>query len=480
MKSISSILSAALLFGLAIPQSALAQAVAGAPATIDYQSQVLDSAGNVLAPTVPANYTMQFRIYTAQTGGTIVWAESQIVSVDKGAFSVRLGTGVRIPAAGGGNEGTTADLRQAFNGIDRFLGLTVTIPSQTPVEIVPRLAFLSSPFSLVAEHARVADSVSQTSGTSLLGTTTITNLTLSGPMKVNAANTLEFGAGVSGKEVQAGKIGYGVFTPDTLDIVGAGTTPTTRKVKIFAEGGLTVTGGITASGGISTNGTISTGGNMVAAAFSGNGSNLADIQGANIQPGTVSLNALVAAVKESLCPVGTISAFAGDTAPAGWLLCNGASVSRTTYATLFSVIGQRFGSNGVATNFNVPDFRGRFLRGRDGGAGNDPDRATRTAMTTGGAAGDNVGSLQTGQFASHTHSYKDVIFSYQDATLAGAPSNLTRVVTPKAASWENGLGTDGSADTDNYGWEWNNRVTVSAGGNETRPINISVNYIIKY
>jgi microcystin-dependent protein len=58
-----------------------------------------------------------------------------------------------------------------------------------------------------------------------------------------------------------------------------------------------------------------------------------------------------------------------SSAPAGWLICNGASLSTTTYANLFAVIGYAFGGSGA--NFNIPDYRGCFLRGFDNGRGLD-------------------------------------------------------------------------------------------------------------
>ena len=63
------------------------------------------------------------------------------------------------------------------------------------------------------------------------------------------------------------------------------------------------------------------------------------------------------------CPVGTINAYGGITAPDGWLLCQGQALSRTDYADLFAVIGTSFGSGDGSTTFNAPDFRGEFLRG---------------------------------------------------------------------------------------------------------------------
>ena len=62
-------------------------------------------------------------------------------------------------------------------------------------------------------------------------------------------------------------------------------------------------------------------------------------------------------------PVGTISAFGGSTAPDGWLLCQGQALSRTEYASLFSVIGTSFGSGDGSTTFNIPDLRGTFAEG---------------------------------------------------------------------------------------------------------------------
>jgi microcystin-dependent protein len=93
-------------------------------------------------------------------------------------------------------------------------------------------------------------------------------------------------------------------------------------------------------------------------------------------------------------PSGTILPFGGATAPAGWLLCDGSAVSRTVYANLYSAIGSVWGSGDGSSTFHLPDLRGRFIRGRDGGVARDPDRTTRTAANSGGNTGDNVGSVQ--------------------------------------------------------------------------------------
>lgn len=60
---------------------------------------------------------------------------------------------------------------------------------------------------------------------------------------------------------------------------------------------------------------------------------------------------------------GDYKMIAGSTIPDGWLLCNGAAVSRTTYAELFAAIGTRYGSGNGSTTFNLPNFNGRHVLG---------------------------------------------------------------------------------------------------------------------
>jgi len=96
-------------------------------------------------------------------------------------------------------------------------------------------------------------------------------LHVNGGIKVNSANTLEFGAGVAGKELSAGKIGYQTFGPGALDIVGAGTNGPSRQIRFWAEGGAqfmgavnapsanipTLGGNVTVNGNLGSSGTIS-------------------------------------------------------------------------------------------------------------------------------------------------------------------------------------------------------------------------------
>lgn len=81
---------------------------------------------------------------------------------------------------------------------------------------------------------------------------------------------------------------------------------------------------------------------------------------------------------------GVIWEYAGNTAPAGFLMCYGQAVSRATYPHLFAVIGTTFGQGDGATTFNVPDMRGRAAIGRDdmGGTAANRMQASTTVTTT--------------------------------------------------------------------------------------------------
>lgn len=75
-----------------------------------------------------------------------------------------------------------------------------------------------------------------------------TRLHVNGGIKIEGLNVLEFGAGVAGKEVNAGKIVYNGFGTNRLAIVGAGTTASNRSVQFFAEGGTVFNGPIQTDG----------------------------------------------------------------------------------------------------------------------------------------------------------------------------------------------------------------------------------------
>ena len=69
----------------------------------------------------------------------------------------------------------------------------------------------------------------------------------------------------------------------------------------------------------------------------------------------------------SYIPIGSVVAFATKTATSGWLECNGAAISRTSYPALFTLIGTTYGAGDGTSTFNIPDLRGEFIRGWDNG-----------------------------------------------------------------------------------------------------------------
>jgi microcystin-dependent protein len=68
-----------------------------------------------------------------------------------------------------------------------------------------------------------------------------------------------------------------------------------------------------------------------------------------------------------LVPTGSIITYGGSVSPAGWLLCDGTAVSRTTYATLFAILGTTYGNGDGINTFNLPNMKGRVAVGRDAG-----------------------------------------------------------------------------------------------------------------
>ena len=170
-------------------------------------------------------------------------------------------------------------------------------------------------------------------------------------------------------------------------------------------------------------------------------------------------------------PTGAVFCVAVATIPTGYLECNGAAVSRTTYAALFSFIGTQYGAGNGSSTFNLPDLRGEFVRGFDNGRGVDSGRG--------------IGSSQGGQNLSHDH----------DAD-ASATSNVS---DPGHRHPSRGYGNDddggnqftGSGNNDvrnnaiedaTTGISVATNVSIDVdneGGNEARPRNVAMMYIIK-
>lgn len=100
-------------------------------------------------------------------------------------------------------------------------------------------------------------------------------------------------------------------------------------------------------------------------------------------------------------PIGAVLSYAGSAAPVGWMLCNGAAISRTAFAKLFAAIGTNFGVGNGTTTFNLPDLRDRVAVGVG---------PSRTQASTGGASSV---TLTTGQLPGHDHG---AVFDHQHGT----------------------------------------------------------------
>lgn len=150
--------------------------------------------------------------------------------------------------------------------------------------------------------------------------------------------------------------------------------------------------------------------------------------------------------------VGQVGFFALNSAPTGWIKANGAAVSRTTYASLFSTIGTSFGVGDGSTTFNVPDLRGYFPRGWDDSAGVDSGRS--------------FGTSQADAFQGHGHQH------YVDSGIAAGFSGI-------GGRYADGSGLGPRTDT------IRNPINLTGYGtanfsSETRPKNIALLACIKF
>tara|TARA_E500000318_G_scaffold53611_1_gene49894 strand:- start:279 stop:779 length:501 start_codon:yes stop_codon:yes gene_type:complete len=136
-------------------------------------------------------------------------------------------------------------------------------------------------------------------------------------------------------------------------------------------------------------------------------------------------------------PIASIHAFATQTVPDGYLICDGSAVSRTEYSDLFDALGTVWGEADGSTTFNIPDLRGEFLRGFDAGRGADAGRV--------------FASGQLDEFKEHVHEI-------------GVLSEVGQLGSNLTVLREAGVAGDN---------------TLPAGGNETRPRNVAVTYAIK-
>lgn len=156
-------------------------------------------------------------------------------------------------------------------------------------------------------------------------------------------------------------------------------------------------------------------------------------------------------------PTGEVKMWPTNTAPTGYLECDGAAVSRTTYAALFAVIGTVWGTGDGSTTFNVPDLRGEFVRGWDHGRGVDTGRA--------------FASAQTEMIGPHSHPITDPGHDH-DQKGSGSPGAVTTAKYETALTAGANQATKTNTNTTG--------ITVSNNtGTENRPRNKALMFIIK-
>ncbi|MES1973959.1 MAG: phage tail protein [Pseudomonadota bacterium] len=173
-------------------------------------------------------------------------------------------------------------------------------------------------------------------------------------------------------------------------------------------------------------------------------------------------------------PIGSVMAYAGQiggppgtagtSAPIeawGWMLCDGRALSIYQYPQLFAALGCLYTPQGAGDQFNLPDYRGTFLRGTDDGRGMDPDAAWRTPAPQGAPSG--VGSTQGSALQHHAHAFQQ----------AGFGGGSEPGPAPGATPPQSGVTGPPISDGDS-------RYPPGISPAETRPANIYVNYIIKF
>jgi microcystin-dependent protein len=162
----------------------------------------------------------------------------------------------------------------------------------------------------------------------------------------------------------------------------------------------------------------------------------------------------------SIIPTGSVSMFGGATAPTGWLSCDGSAVSRTTYATLFGVIGVEYGAGDNTTTFNLPDLLGRVPVGYGAGTG------LTNRNDLGAKFGSETQTLTEANLPSHDHTIgwqADGTNSHDHALNSGS---VTRVAGPS----DGGVSSTGTINTGLSG--------SGTAHNNLQPSTV-VNFIIK-
>lgn len=153
--------------------------------------------------------------------------------------------------------------------------------------------------------------------------------------------------------------------------------------------------------------------------------------------GEVSEAELASELATTRVPAGTISMFAGDTAPSGWLMCDGSAVDRTTYADLFAALQTKYGVGNGTTTFNLPDIQNRFPVGKGASSWSDTLNKKGGAKDLIVVSHAHAGPSHSHSISSHSHSasgYADAQGAHVHATRTEGVSSYGYVAQPSIAS----------------------------------------------
>lgn len=398
-------------------------AIGTPPGKVAFQGFLTDLNGNALGSVTPVNKTVVFRIYDASANGTIKWGASQVVTIDKGHFSVLLGEG----SADGGNP-FSADLSSVFAGADasdRYMEMVVE-----GVSITPRIQFLPAPYALLAKAATQLNDpttgaalVANANGNVGIGTTNpgqklevAGNIKTSGDLQVGGVAYINYGTpsqmtlgypAAVGLYADSANIAVRVRTGGTtyfqnaggsntfmsLNLTEAVITTALRVIGTVSAPTLTSSGAVNAASlavsGVSTVGSLTSAGAVNGASSTITGT---------LTAGTVAGNGTI--------PIGGIIMWSGATTavPAGWALCNGQTAS------------------GKVT----PNLTDRFVVGAGG-----------SYYAPGNTGGNNSVTISVAQLPAHNHTYVDAYFSE-----SGGDNS------PSGGKYKG----SGDSDNDNYLW----------------------------
>lgn len=178
-------------------------------------------------------------------------------------------------------------------------------------------------------------------------------------------------------------------------------------------------------------------------------------------------------------PVGTIIAWGGTakSVPAGWMLCNGKALSKSGYPELFAAIGTTWG--GLGDKFNLPDLRGRFLRGEDAGTRRDPDATKRTPANPGGSS-TGAGSIQGDSIQNHKHEQTPHRHMYGKFISGNSvPTGSSTFLAVNWNMWQSNYTNSSDATAILMGATRYDTKSEVRPGEENRPKNAAVPFIIK-